>query len=125
MKHVWTLYIGALVVLGTGRMVQKIVTDTGGFGSRYGPVILAVILGLAVFGNVLEKPLARRWVWMAVFWLLAVGTAGLSLLAVSVLMEGSFRPAGMILGLLVILVPGQWQLFRYVYRSPSVWGAGV
>ena len=122
MKYVWSIYIGLLLGLGFVRMGQKILTETGGFGSRYGPLILAAILALGVFGAVFQKPLARRWVWKAVFWLLAISSVGLFVLAVYVLSGGAYQPAGLILGILVVLLPGQWQLFGYVYRSSSLWG---
>ena len=121
MKHGWSLYICVLLVLALARMTQKIVTETGGFGSRYGAVILAAILAVGVFGHVSQKPIVHRWLWVAIFWLLAISSAGLSILAGSLVLEGSYRLAGLILGVLLMLAPGLWQLFRYAHRSSSLW----
>ena len=124
MKPVWSIYIGLLLVLSLGRMAQKIVTETGGFGSRYGPVIVATIIAVGVFGAVFQRPIARKWFWKAVFWLLAITGVGLFTLSVYVLFStgsGSYSVAGLIVGILLVLIPGQWQLFGYAYRSPSLW----
>ena len=121
MKHAWSLYVGVLLALGLGRMAEKIITETGGFGSRYGPAILAVTLAIGVLGQVAQKPIARRWIWVTIFWLLAIVSGGLSILAVSQLLERSYRMAGLILGILLMLSPGLWHLFRYAHRSPSLW----
>lgn len=124
MKHVWSFYSSVLIVLALARMVQKIVTETGGFGSRYGPLILAGVLALGIVGYVFQTPFAHRWVWMAIFWLLAIVSAGLLILAASLVLDGLARTAGLIVGILLVLAPGQWQLFRYAHRSSSLWGAG-
>ena len=125
MKYIWSIYVGLLLVLGLGRMVQKIITETGGFGSRYGPVILAIIIALGVLGYVFQRPIARNWVWKVVFWLLVIAGVGMLVLAVYLLLSvgrGSYDVAGLLLGLLVVLLPGQWQLFGYAYRSSPLWG---
>lgn len=122
MKRAWSVYIAVLLALALGRMAQKIMTETGGFGSRYGPLILAVILALGVLGAIYEKAFIHRWMWIALFWTLAIASAGLLILAGAQLLEGSYPLGGMILGLLALLAPGGWQLFRYAHRSPRVWG---
>lgn len=121
MKYTWSLYIVLLLLLGLGRMGQKIITETGGVGSRYGPLIVATILALGVFGVVFQKPLGWKWVWRVLFWFLAITSVGLLALAVYVLFGGSYQPAGLILGILVVLLPGQWQLLGYAYRSSALW----
>lgn len=122
MKYVWFVYIGLLLLLSFERMAQKIITETGGFGSRYGPVMVAAIIAVGVLGYVFQKPIARRWVWKAVFWLLAIASVGLFALGVYLLFTGSYQPAGLTLGILLLLLPGQWQVFGYAYRSSPVWG---
>ena len=124
MKHLWSIYAGLLLVLGFGRMVQKIITDTGGIGSRYGPVLVAMIIALGVLGYVFQRPIARNWVWKGVFWLLAIASVGMGGVAVYLLFSvgpGSYNVVGLLMGLLVVLLPGQWQLFGYAYRSSSLW----
>ena len=114
MKYLWSIYVSLLLILGIGRMVQKIITETGGFGSRYGPLLLAAIVALGVLGYVFQRPIARHWVWKGVFWLLAVVSVGLLLLGVYLLFSvgpGAYPGVGLIMGLLVVLLPGQWQLF--------------
>ena len=124
MKYLWFIYAGLLLVLGFGRMVQKIVTETGGFGSRYGPVLVAMVIALGVIGYVFHRPIAWNWVWKGVFWLVAIAIVGMGVVAVYLLFSvgsGSYNVVGLLVGLLVILLPGQRQLFGYAYRSPSLW----
>ena len=124
MKYLWSIYAGLLLVLGFGRMAQKIITETGGFGSRYGPVLVAMIIALGVLGYVFHRPIARPWVWKVVFWLLAIASVGMVILAVYLFFSvgpGSYNVVGLLMGLLVVLLPGQWQLFGYAYRSSSLW----
>ena len=124
MKHVWSIYIGLLLLLGFGRMVLKIVTETGGFGSRYGPALAATIIALGVFGAVFQRPIARNWVWKAIFWLVAITSVGMLALVMYLLFSvgsGSYKPAGLLLIILLVLLPAQWQLFGYAYRSSPLW----
>ena len=126
MKYVWSIYIGLLLILGFGRMVQKIITETGGFGSRYGPAIAATIIAIGVFGYVFQRQIARNWFWKAVFWLLAIASAGLLAFVVCLLFSagsGSYRSVGLIIVVLLVLSPAQRQLFGYAYRSPQLWGS--
>lgn len=123
-KYSWLLYMGLLLVLGLGRMVQKLITESGGFGSRYGPVLAAVLIIIGVFGAVFQRPIARQWFWKGVFWLLGIVSVGLFAMVVYLLFavgSGSFNVAGLLVGILVVLMPAQWQLFVYTYRSSSLW----
>ena len=124
MKYLWSIYAGLLLILGFGRMMQKIMTETGGFGSRYGPVLIATIIALGVIGYVFQQRIAWNWAWKGVFWLLALASVGMGVVAVYLLFSvgpGSYGVVGLLVGLLVILLPGQRQLFGYAYRSSSLW----
>lgn len=121
------LYIALLASLAVGRLLQKISTDTGGFASRYAPVIVVAILIAGLVGYLRKTPLLQRWVWIACFWVLALASAGTLMLGGYLLITSG--SAMLLLTLLIVVgialvTPALVALFRYAHRSPGIWSTG-
>ena len=118
----WWLYAGVLVAVGLGRMTERIARESGGFESRYGPPIGATILAISVCCAARRKPAGRARMWGVV--LLATYTCTVGLLALEFLLLRNGAPMrihALTLGGAALLVPAQFVLDRFVFRSPEVW----
>ena len=122
-RTLWSLYTLGVLALGFGRTVEKIMRDSGGLPSRYGPVLGAVGVAIGVVGYLSSRPIGRAWVWKGIFVLSAVGTAGLLGLEVILLRsyDAPWRIHAMTLAGAVLLAPAVIALYRYAFRSPAIW----
>jgi hypothetical protein len=59
MKGYLKLYFVLLLALGYGQLLRKVVTDTGGFSSKYGAAIIATILVFAPIGKSRELAVGK------------------------------------------------------------------
>lgn len=122
----WWVYVATTLALGYGQMIRKIMSDTGGMASRFGPAVAVTVISIGIVATLLNKPILRQGFWKAVFVLIvfssivALGFALYLLLAqnlvswtVLILMGGA-----------VYLVPGEIKLHRYAFGSEVLWGAG-
>jgi|GEM_PF-6056041 len=119
----WALYLVAVFTIGFGRTIEKIVRDSGGFWSRYGPALGAFVAALGVAGWLIGKPIGWRVLWAAIFGLSVLAAVGM--LALEELLvtgwDAPLRIHGLVLAGVLLLVPTQWALWRYSFRSPQVW----
>ena len=49
---IWSLYILSVLALGIGRTAEKIVKDSGGLLSRYGPLLGAMVIAVGIVGYI-------------------------------------------------------------------------
>lgn len=127
MRKTHWLYLGLLVLLALGRLAQKLATDTGGFASRYLPLIIVIILVTGFIGYMSHKPLFKRWVWLAVFWLLIIAWASMlffSIYLCTAIGTGGYIGALVIITGLALISPALAVLYRYVFKSPRLWRKG-
>ncbi|GAB4193480.1 MAG: hypothetical protein Tsb002_23970 [Wenzhouxiangellaceae bacterium] len=122
----WWLYVAITLSLGYGQTIRKLVTDTGGIVSRFGPAIAATILAAGIVALLLEKPILRRWFWKGVFATLVVSSVaalsfGLYLFAIQGLVSW---PTLLLLGGAIYLIPGEVQLYRYAFGNWVSWPLG-
>jgi hypothetical protein len=119
----WSLYTLGVLAPGFGRTVERIMRDSGGLPSRYGPMLGAVVVAVGVVGYLSSRPVGRAWVWKGVFALSAVGAAGLLGLEVILLQsyDAPWRIHAMTLAGAVLLAPAVNALYRYAFRSPAIW----
>lgn len=124
MRFYHWLYVGLLLSLTTGRILQKITTDTGGFVSRYVPLIVALILLTGFISYAKQKPLFKRWCWEGILWLSVASSAALLGFAMYLLLSlggsGLLFSGFLLLGAL-LLIPAQLALYRYARCSAALW----
>jgi len=123
----WCAYAVVAVALGMGRTIEKVLDDSGGIQSRYGPAAGAIVVGIGVIGYALRAPIGWAWVWRIVFVLAILGCVGLLALDLNILLtsDAPLRIHAMILGGAALLVPAQIGLFRYAFQSPETWRRGA
>ena len=119
----WSLYILSVLALGFGRTAEKVVKDSGGLLSRYGPLLGAIVIAVGVVGYLSSRPIGRAWVWKGVFVLTIVGVAGLLALEAVLLRlhAPSARIHAMTLAAAMLLAAAIPALHRYAFRSPATW----
>jgi len=122
-RMLWGTYVVLILALGVGRTIEKILADSGGLLSRYGPAAGAVVVAIGVAGYALSRRIGWRWMWQGVFVLTLLGCAGLLALEFIVITtdDAPWRIHLMILAGAVLLVPAQFALFRYAFRQPDIW----
>ena len=121
---IYWVYFALVMLPALAHMIRKLLTDTGGFSSRYFGLIFTVILVSGAIGYLRRRPLLRRWVWALVFWLSMAISLFLALLCIYLLVtEGPAisRLCTAIAGGLLLIIPAQIMLFRYAYRSEDIW----
>ncbi len=123
----WCVYAVVAVALGMGRTIEKVLDDSGGIPSRFGPAAGAIVVGVGVIGYATRAPIGWAWVWKFVFALAILGCVGLIALEVVTLLtsDAPLRIHAMILAGAALLVPAQIGLFRYAFRSPETWRRGA
>ena len=117
----WWLYCAVLCSAAFGRMIERLLRDSGGFWSQFGPPIAATIVCVGIIAWLRNKGIFNVWAWRAIHLGLALaqiaGLAFASYLATNAL----YVPAGLILASCFILGPAFYALFLYSYRSPGIW----
>tara|TARA_B110000008_G_C16478523_1_gene367086 strand:- start:86 stop:472 length:387 start_codon:yes stop_codon:yes gene_type:complete len=127
MRKTHWLYLGLLVLLALGRLAQKLATDTGGFASRYLPLIIVIILVTGFIGFMSHKPLFKRWVWLVFFWLLITASAGMFFFSIYLFIAigtGGYIGALVIITGLALISPVLAVLYKYAFQSPKLWCKG-
>jgi len=118
----WWLYSVALIAIGCGRMVERMMHDAGGPPSRFGPVLGALVLAVGVVGYAHRRPLGARWIWSGVLALSCLATAGLLWLEYMEFQTGApYRVHALLVGAAAFLIPAQIALHQYVFRRPEIW----
>lgn len=122
-KFDW-FYVFLLMAFAVGRLVQKLMADSGGIASRFGPVILAVLLVTGFIGYTKQCPILKRWFWRVIFIVLAFASAGLVVLALYLILTvGSTQYAisGVIVLSLALAYPALYAMYQYAFCLPSIW----
>ena len=112
------LYFALLLCLAFAQLVSKVLTETGGFTSRYSAFFA---IGL-IFAALLS-----RWCWLSIFWFLIITDAVAILFTAYLLIvngTGALLNAGVLCAVAVLFIPGLWQLYRYVWVNASIWKTG-
>ena len=111
-----------LILAGAGRLIQKVTTDTGGFASRYIPLLVAVLLVIGVLSYIYQKPLGRAWFWRAVFWVSTIAsTCAVTFSFYLAFFVNALIPAAVLVSVVLLIIPAQRQIWQYSYRSISLW----
>ena len=122
MKLHWLLYVLLLLTLGVGQTARKLVTDTGGVLSQFGPLVLSLVVVLGLVAACLNKPVLRCWVWQSVSWVLIAGAVGLVVFALYLVVSGApWVIVALPVMSVLLLMPALQKLFVYAFKSPRVW----
>lgn len=123
MKWYWRLYLLLLLLAGYGQMLRKIITDTGGFSSRYSAAIVATLLVMALLAKFRGLPTLKRWFWQTLTIVLGLACAVGGLFVVYLILIGVYYSAGLLTLAVLLLLPAAQQVYRYAFKSPSVWAS--
>lgn len=118
------IYFALLLVLACIQLIIKVVTETGGFTSRYTGFVAVSLLFFAFLGNRIRTPLLFRWFWLICFWLLVCITVVaflFSIYSISVNDAGSDFMSGALFVIPLLLIPGLWHMYLYVWDNKALW----
>ena len=104
------------------RLAEKLLSQTGGFDSRYGPLMAIGLLAIGYIAAACRFPVVTRVFWRWSFWLLSgllslVGVYGFILLAFA----GKITGGAVLLVTPLIAIPALSSLYRYSSASSSIW----
>lgn len=121
MKWYWKLYLLLLLLAGYGQMLRKILTDTGGFSSRYSAAIVATLLVVSLVAKLRELPILKRWLWQVLSIVLGLACVLGGLFVVYLTLIGVYYSAGLLTLAVLLLLPATGQIYQYAYKSPLIW----
>jgi len=121
LKWYWQVYCGLIFVLGYGQMLRKILTDTGGFSSRYLAAIIVTLIIVMLVAQSKDKALGRSWFWQTLFIILALTAITSLLFAIYLAINSVWISTGLLLTAAVALTPALVQLYSYGFKSQSLW----
>lgn len=119
----WLCYIALLLLLSSGQLLRKLLTDTGGPPSRYGGLFVVVLILLYLSAWINQRALGKQWHWKVLFVLLellVVAGIGFSMFMA---LTGVYQSAALLAIGTGLLLPALYALFQYIYRSPDIWKA--
>ncbi len=122
MRAIHITYMVTLLVPALLQLVQKVLSSTGGFASRYGPLLVMLILVVGYLGQFRRIAILRRWVWQFCFVLIVLLTS-CALLFVAYSMIGGTAAMGsvlMMLAAIILTLPAQVSLYHYS-KNGKVW----
>ena len=121
MKWFWQAYCGLILFLGYGQLARKLLSDTGGFSSRYSGAIIVTILVVMLIAQSNGRAIAKKWVWQGLFVVLSA-TAGISFaFALYLGATGVWVSAGLLLVAALGMLPALLKLYQYSFKSPQLW----
>ena len=123
-KVVWYAYMVVLLCLGLGRLVERVFSESGGFASRYLPLLVFAVFALGIYGWLHQQAIFRRWFWAlvsGVCWVVLFAAIGLSAYLGLTAGDGAIPLAAALLGLAVLLTPAQLVLRNYASKSREYW----
>ena len=121
MKWYWLLYCALILAAGYGQMLRKLLTDTGGFSSRYSAALVATGIVLVLIAKFRGTALWHAWLWRMVFILLTLTCLlGILFAAYLLTVEAYFSAALLVLAA-ILLAPALHQIYKYSYASPEIW----
>tara|TARA_B100001971_G_C18144605_1_gene512332 strand:- start:147 stop:494 length:348 start_codon:yes stop_codon:yes gene_type:complete len=111
------MYVLVLLLPAIKRLAEKLLSHTGGFDSRYGP-----LMAIGYIAAACRFPVVTRVFWRWSFWLLSgllslVGVYGFILLAFA----GKITGGAVLLVTPLIAIPALSSLYRYSSASSSIW----
>lgn len=116
------MYVLLLMALALGRLVQKITTDSGGFVSRYIPILVIALLITGFIGCISKIPIFNRLFWLCIFWCMVIADIALLSYALYLLLgQMSYLTVSIFITLLLVTLPAQIALYRYSKRQCVVW----
>lgn len=118
------VYIGVLLAASALQWWDKFSSHTGGFASRYSAIILAVILIVGVIAARQHTPILKRTAWRTLFWCISSLSTALFVVAITLLISqglAAIKLAGLITGVVVILIPGLISLYHYSAKTNPIW----
>lgn len=123
-KTIWYAYSIVLILLCSGRMIERILADSGGFASRYLPLALALVVVLGIYGSINGKPFLKPWFWRLIYlFLMVISIVGCiySIYLLALVGGGSTLGAiGMLMAALM-LIPGVLRLKLYAKMPNEFW----
>ena len=117
----WWLYIAVLCAIGLGRMFERLVKDSGGLSSQFGPPIGVMILGLGMICWLKNTSFLNVWVWRGVHVCVILVQLLAVVFAAYLAGTGAYAPAALVLSFSVFLMPATNALYQYSYRSSNLW----
>lgn len=72
MRNFWIGYCVILLTLGVTRGIERIVIGSGGFMSRYLPIIIAAVISFGIYHCLENRAIIHQKFWLLVYWLLIV-----------------------------------------------------
>ena len=123
MRYGWHLYILLLLSVSIARMIAKIMSGTGGFSSRYLPVILALIISVGIYGSIRNAPIFKRWFWLTTVYVLALFSVTAVVFSIYLLLfigSSSNYAASLLILTVGISIPAQIKLKQYTSTAFSV-----
>ena len=120
-KLAWYAYCVLLLLLGYGRLLERILIESGGVWSRYGPPLAATIVCAGIVAWLRDKPLAFRWLWRIAHLLLIAALLALGIYGGILLSIRTTTGAVSLLVTAIALLPAGVALYRYAWKSPATW----
>lgn len=120
-NKLWWAYVPVLLILGFGRMIERIAKDSGGFWSQFGPSIGATLVCVGIVFWLNNTAVLNVWFWRtfhAIIGLIIIASLAFSIYLAII---SAYAPAGIVLMITTVLTPGFFGLFYYSYRSPNLW----
>ncbi|MDG6098781.1 hypothetical protein EXU34_15110 [Alteromonas sp. ZYF713] len=116
------MYSLVLLLPAILRLAEKLLSHTGGFASRYGPLMAMGLLAIGYIVATRNTPVINRVFWRVTFWLLSTllslaGVYGLILLAFA----GNVTAGAALLVTALIAIPALSSLYRYSNVSSTMW----
>ena len=123
MRLVWISYCAVLLVLALARLIERIWIDSGGFFSRYLPLILTLVMVIGIYASLKQRRLFVRGFWLSVVATVALIIVSASLLFIYLGVTSHWGSMGVWLLLLsaLVLIPGAWRLRTYSAKSNPIW----
>ncbi|WP_146129608.1 hypothetical protein [Alteromonas alba] len=116
------MYILVLLLPAILRLAEKLLSQTGGIASRYGPLMAMGLLAIGYIVAARRSPVVNRVFWRCSFWLLSAllsltGVYGFILLAFA----SNITAGAVLLLTAVIAIPALSSLYRYSSVSNTIW----
>jgi hypothetical protein len=123
LRAIHITYMVTLLVPALFQLMQKVLSSTGGFASRYGPLLVMLILVIGYLGQSRRIAILRRWVWQFCFLLIVLLTScALFFVAYSMISGvGAMGPILMMLAVIILTLPAQVTLYHYI-KNDNIWG---
>lgn len=124
MKYAWFVYIGFLVTAGAARLVERIMMESGGFASRYLPLLLTITFACGIYQCIQNKAVLSRWVWAIVYGLSIVSATSAFLFSLYLaLLVGNVSMFGIVILFMtsLALLPAVFKLKRYSAKTNPIW----